>query len=367
MFIGSDSVIIDILVAILDIIMRIAIFLMERCFGSAIHGIIDALIASNYSMVKSGLPPLFEWDTVALTDAAVTPTNGLKIQPDYSLAQYQQSAMQPDAWVFPAVFHSTSDLARAQKAMQSLKPMVPVVQQHHAGGGLLISICSGSFLLAEAGLLDHRPALMHWKSEPLFQRMYPRLKIDTEKTVADYGNIICAIGGGTAYDYLVLHLVERYGGRQAAVDTAKLLMINLNPPSPGPFRDTLQNHSHPDKLVLRAQRLIEQQSSDEIAFNELAEKMHISERQLNRRFNQALQCSPLQYLQKVRIRHACNLLEASELPSSRIVYEIGYQDESSFRRLFKKHLGTTMEQYRRQFGQDQARMEPSSMAFAAGR
>ncbi len=337
--------------------MRIAIFLMERCFGSGIHSIIDALIAANYSMVKSGLPPLFEWDTVALSDAAVTPTNGLKIQPDYSLAQYQQMDMQPDAWIFPAVFHSFSDLARAQKAMQSLQAMIPVIQQHHQNDGLMVSICSGSFLLAEAGLLDHHPALMHWKSEDLFRRMYPRLKIETDKTVADYGNIICTIGGGMAYEYLVLHLVERYAGHQAAVNTAKLLMINLNPPSPSPFRDTLENRSHPDKLVLRAQRMIEQLSSADVAFDELAGQLHISERQLNRRFNQALQCSPLQYLQKVRIQHACNLLEASGLPSSKIVYAIGYQDESSFRRLFKKHLGTTMEQYRRQFGREQASME----------
>ena len=345
--------------------MRIAIFLMERCFGSGIHGIIDALIAANYSMVKSGLSPLFEWDTVALTDAAVTPTNGLTIQPDYSLLQYQQADIQPEAWIFPAVFHSFSDLARAQKAMQSLQPMIPVVQQHYHNDGLIVSICSGSFVLAEAGLLDHHPALMHWKSEALFRRMYPRLNIETDKTVADYGNIICTIGGGTAYEYLVLHLVERYAGHQAAVNTAKLLMINLNPPSPSPFRETLENRSHPDKLVLRAQRLIEQHSSDDIPFHDLAAQLHISERQLNRRFHQALQCSALQYLQKVRIQHACHLLEASELPSSKIVYQIGYRDESSFRRLFKKHLGTTMEQYRRQFGRQQASLTQAADATAS--
>ncbi|MDJ0833367.1 MAG: helix-turn-helix domain-containing protein [Gammaproteobacteria bacterium] len=336
--------------------MRVAIFLMERCFGSGIHSIIDALIAANYSMVKSGLSPLFEWDTVALTEAAVTPTNGLQIKPDYSLAQYQQLPGQADVWIFPAVFHSFSDLARAQKAIQSMQPIVPVIQQHYQQDGLLVSICSGSFLLAEAGLLDNRPALMHWKSEPLFRRMYPRLNIDTEKTVADYGNIVCTIGGGMAYEYLVLHLVERYAGHQAAVNTAKLLMINLNPPSPSPFREALDNRSHPDKLVLQAQRLIEQHSGDDMGFSQLASQLHISERQLNRRFNRALQCSPLQYLQKVRIQHACNLLEASRLPSSKIVYAIGYRDESSFRRLFKKHLGTTMEQYRRQFGREQTAM-----------
>ncbi len=323
---------------------------MDRCFGSGIHSIIDSLIAANYSLVKADLEPLFEWDTVAMTAQPVTPTNGIRITPDYSLADYLALDRQPDMWIFPAMFHSFSDRAKAEKAVQSLAPMIPVIRQHHARGGLLVSVCSGSFLLAEAGLLDKYPALMHWKSEPLFQRMYPAVRIDTQRTVADYGNIICAIGGGMAYDYLVLHLVERFAGHHSAVNTAKLMMINLNPPSPSPFRNHAEIRPHSDTLIRKAQRHIEQHSNQDIQFAELAGELHISERQLNRRFNRALDCSPLQYLQQVRIQRACQLLEITALPSSKIVYEIGYQDESSFRRLFKKHLGTTMEQYRRQFG-----------------
>lgn len=334
--------------------MRVAIFLMDRCFGSGIHSIIDALIAANYSMVKSGLDPLFEWNTVALNEQSVTPTNGIKIQPDFSLEQYLQLDKPADIWIFPAVFHSFSNLARAKEAIEALHPIIPVIQQQHEAGRLLVSICSGAFLLAEAGLLQNRPALMHWKSEPLFQHMYPEVKIDTEKTVADYGDIVCTIGGGMAYDYLVLHLVGRYAGHQSAVNTAKLLMINLNPPSPSPFRNNTESNAHTDKLVLKTQRHIEQHSIKDIQFGQLADRVHISERQLTRRFNRALNCSPLQYLQRVRIQHACHLLEVTQLPSSKIVYEIGYQDESSFRRLFKKQVGTTMEQYRRQFGSPQA-------------
>lgn len=330
--------------------MRIAILLMDRCFGSGIHSVIDALITSNYSMHKSGQQPLFEWDTVALTDAPVIPTNGIKIHPDYSLEQYLKLDNKPDAWIFPAVFQSLSDLAKAQRAIKSIQPMIPVIHQHYQQGGTLISICSGSFLLAEAGLLENRPALMHWKSEPMFQLMYPSLQIDTERTVADYGNIICTIGGGMAYEYLVLHLVERFAGHQHAVNTAKLMMITLNPPSPSPFREAIENRPHSDKLVLKVQRYIEQFSASDIQFSQLADRFHISERQLNRRFIKSIQCSPFQYLVKIRIQRACNLLEGTLLPSNKIVYEIGYQDESSFRRLFKKNLGTTMEQYRRQFG-----------------
>ena len=76
--------------------MRIAILLANRCIGSGIHSIIDALMATNYTLVKSGQKPLFEWDTVSIDGQAVIPTNGLSIQPEYSLAEYQQLASHPD-------------------------------------------------------------------------------------------------------------------------------------------------------------------------------------------------------------------------------------------------------------------------------
>jgi transcriptional regulator GlxA family with amidase domain len=336
--------------------MRIAILLAHRCIGSGIHSIIDALMATNYTLVKSGHEPLFEWDTVSIDGQAVIPTNGLSIQPEYSLADYQQLESHPDIWLFPAVFHSSSEFAKVEKAVDDATPIIPVIEQHYARGGILISICSGSFLLAKAGLMDNRPALMHWKSESHFRRMFPNIKIDTHNSIADYGKIISVIGGGMAYEHLVMHLVERFAGHRTAVDTAKLLMMHLNAPSPQRFRTNVETTDHADELVLRAQRLIEQHSHEEVNFAELSKTLNISDRQLNRRFSKSLHCSPLQYLQSMRINRACNLLELTQIPSNKIVYEVGYKDESSFRRLFKKQMEMTMESYRQQFGVSQQRL-----------
>jgi transcriptional regulator GlxA family with amidase domain len=330
--------------------MRIAIFLTNRCIGSGIHSFIDSLIATNYTLIKAELNPLFEWDTVSIDGKAVIPTNGLSIQPAYSLKNYLALNTSADVWVFPSVFHSSAGYDKVVNAIENATPMIPVIQQHFDHGGLLISICSGSFLLAKAGLMKNRPALMHWKSEPHFRRMFPTLKIDTHNAVADYGNIISAIGGGMAYEHLVMHLVERFAGHRTAVDTAKLLMMHLHAPSPQAFRTNVETTDHADELVLRAQRQIEQRSHEEIDLNLLSSQLNISDRQLNRRFTKVLQCSPLQYLQRIRINRACNLLELTQIPSTKIVYEVGYKDESSFRRLFKKQKDMTMEAYRQQFG-----------------
>ncbi len=330
--------------------MRVSILLMDRCIGSGIHSIVDSLIATNYTLVKSDHKPLFEWDTVSIDGKAIVPINGLKIQPDYSLGDYLKLDTRPDVWVFPSVFHSSTNFSKVEQAIAEAAPIIPVIQQHYDRGGLLISICSGSFLLAKAGLMNNLPALMHWKSEHHFRRMFPKLKIDTHNAIADYGNIISSMGGNSSYERLVMYLVERFAGHRTAVDTAKLLMMHLNAPSPQPFRTNVETTDHDDELVLRAQRHIEKHSNQDIDFNGLSGMLNISDRQLNRRFAKSLRCSPLQYLQTIRINRACNLLELTRLPSSKIVYEVGYKDESSFRRLFKRQMEMTMEAYRRQFG-----------------
>jgi len=330
--------------------MRLAILLLNRCIGSGIHSAIDSMMATNYTLVKSGHKPFFQWDTVSIDGKAITPTNGLGIQPDYSLADYMKLDTRPDVWIFPSVFHSSTSFSKVEQSIAEADPIISVIQQHFDRGGLLISICSGSFLLAKAGLMNNLPALMHWKSEHHYRRMFPKLKIDTHNAIADYGNIICAIGSSSAYEHLVMYLVERFVGHRTAVDTAKLLMMHLNPPAPQAFRTNVETTDHADELVLRAQRHIEKHSNQDVDLVAVSDMLNISDRQLSRRFVKSLHCSPLQYLQSIRINRACNLLELTQLPSSKIVYEVGYKDESSFRRLFKKQMHMTMETYRQQFG-----------------
>ena len=330
--------------------MRIAILLMNRCFGSGIHSILDTLIATNYTLVKSGHKPLFEWDTVSIDGEPVTPTNGLVIKPDYSLDDYLNTDHLPDAWILPSVFESLTAFKKVERFLDTAEPIIPVIRKHSDSGGLLISICSGSFLLAQAGLMNNLPALMHWKTENFYRQLFPDLKIDTQNAIADYGNIISVIGGSMSCELMVLHLVERFAGHRTAVDTAKLLMMHLNAPSTKAFRTDVETANHADDVVLRAQRYIEKHSHEEINVSFLSEKFNISDRQLSRRFVKSLQCSPLQYIQSIRVNRACKLLELTQLPSTKIVYEVGYKDESSFRRLFKKQMQMTMESYRQQYG-----------------
>ncbi|MDO6686784.1 MULTISPECIES: GlxA family transcriptional regulator [unclassified Agarivorans] len=330
--------------------MKAAILLMDNCFGTGINGILDALIAANYSLIKSGAQPLFEWELVSLDGNSVRPTNGLRIDADCDLASFVARGDKPDIWIIPGIYQSASNFGKVQAAMQKSEVMVPVLQQHMAEDKMIVCMCTGAFLLAQANLLGKNPALMHWRNEHHFRQAFPTLTIDSQNTIAEYHNLLCSIGGSMAYEYLVLRLIGRFAGHQTAINTAKLLMMDLNAPPAAPYRATHFKPEHQDALVQQAQLYLQRNSSEELNMVGLAEELNISDRQLKRRFAAALACSPLQYLQQVRVNQACNLLEATQLPSSKIVLEVGYKDESSFRRLFKKQMAMTMETYRQQFG-----------------
>ncbi|UQN42540.1 GlxA family transcriptional regulator [Agarivorans sp. B2Z047] len=330
--------------------MKAAILLMDNCFGTGINGILDALIAANYSLIKSGAMPLFEWELVSLDGNRVTPTNGLRIEADCDLASFIARPEQPDIWIIPGIYQSASNFEKVQTAMRQSEVMVPVLQRHVVDNKMIVCMCTGAFLLAQADLLGKNPALMHWRNEHHFRRAFPHLTIDSQNTIAEYGNLLCSIGGSMAYEYLVLRLVERFAGHQTAINTAKLLMMDLNAPPAAPYRAHQYQPEHQDALVQQAQLYLQRNSSQDISMVEVAQELNISDRQLKRRFAAALDCSPLQYLQRLRVNQACSLLEATQLPSNKIVLEVGYQDESSFRRLFKKQMAMTMESYRQQFG-----------------
>lgn len=125
--------------------MKAAILLMDNCFGTGINGILDALIAANYSLIKSGAMPLFEWELVSLDGNRVTPTNGLRIEADCDLASFIARSEQPDIWIIPGIYQSASNFEKVQTAMRQSEVMIPVLQQHVADNKMIVCMCTGAF------------------------------------------------------------------------------------------------------------------------------------------------------------------------------------------------------------------------------
>lgn len=334
--------------------MKIVILLTDRCSGSLAVSLVDGLITLNYCHIKAGgEEPLFEWVTASMDGQPVMPFNGLQLTPDCSIREAYADTGTPldeQIWVVPSIYDAISRQSKIATALDHLQPMVEVVADHYRRGGRVASCCTGSFLLAAAGLFDHYPALMHWRSEYNFRRLFPEVRVDTRSLLADYGRVICTTGGAQTAHQLILHLAEKHGSPDLARAGAKMMQVDRYPTPPAVYSATDDDRPHNDELVRMAQAQFRESLHGSVSIEEAARGLNISSRQFKRRFQQAIGLSPLKYLQKERLKRACQLLENSRLTSARIALEVGYQDESNFRRLFKRELGMTMEKYRDQFG-----------------
>jgi transcriptional regulator GlxA family with amidase domain len=226
--------------------------------------------------------------------------------------------------------------------------LVPWIRNLFERGADVASICTGSFLVADAGLLDGKSAATHWLAHALFEDRYPHVKLLPDRIVVDQGRVITS-GGATSFMNLVMYLVEKYWGAETSRYAAKLFLIDINKGSQNAYAIFSGQKSHGDVDILKAQRIIEENVSEPIPVIELAERVAISPRHFIRRFKNATGNTPIEYVQRVRIESAKQALEATSDSVSEVASNSGYADVPSFRRLFKKITGTTPAEYRNRY------------------
>lgn len=332
----------------------VRLWVYDEVLASTVTGFVDVLAVANamwrQSAPDASMSPLFVWSVESVSGESVTSATGQTISVDAVV-----SARKPaDAVVVfgPFVGGGVEAFLRHWEDLQEgLQPILKSLRAMYRRGTSVASVCSGAFLLAEAGLLDGAKATTHWALVEAMQRRYPRIAVLGDEVLVDNGNTICS-GAMTSYLNLALWLVERFGGAALASATARLMLIDRQRISQASYRSlTVQaQSSHDDDLVGKAQRLLERRLRGGIPLPQLAKILAVSERTLNRRFLKALGQTPLQYLQSIRIDHAKNLLEATRLSVESVGEQVGYGDASTFRRLFKRETGLTPKGYQQRFG-----------------
>ena len=213
---------------------------------------------------------------------------------------------------------------------------------------MIIGNCTGNFFLAEAGLLDGKRATTHWGYKDLFMSRYPQIKLQTDKLVTVDNNMYCA-GGGLAWFDLGIYIIEQELGYDFALQTAKAFVIDYRRDSQLSYGLSRMAIRHNDELIANIQYYLEDHYSQTQALDMIASKFNISKRTLIRRFKAALNITPYAYLQKIRIEVAQKLLAETPFSLEKVVQRTGYEDMSSFRRLFKQQTGLTLSEYRRRF------------------
>jgi transcriptional regulator GlxA family with amidase domain len=284
--------------------------------------------------------PLFDIALVGLDEQPVLCRDGVLLQPHRGAAQIPT----PDLVIVPAF--DDEDLLVSLAVSQA---WVPWLKTWHAAGAHVASSCIGAFLLADAGLLNGRPATTHWMFADTLAARYPQAKVTSDQLIVDAGDVITC-GGATTFLALIIYLVERFGGHERAALASKVLLIDGGRTSQLPYFATTPNRPHGDDLVARVQDHIDTHLDGPFRADALAREFGVSPRTLARRFHSATAASVQTYVQQARIHLAKRLLETTTDPIDKIRAATGYLDPASFRRVFRQAVGIPPRQYRDIYG-----------------
>jgi transcriptional regulator GlxA family with amidase domain len=326
--------------------LNIQVLVADRCQGSGIYMVIDTLIAANYCYRKAEKKDsnFFNFKLIGRASSH-TAYNG------YSVDNVQLIDLndRPDVLIVPGIIEAVLKVEKIQNILDGFEDYVNVIRQWHQQGTVIVASCSGNLLLAKAGIFKNKPLTTHWRLEDNFKALFPDQSLDTYQYMIDHGDLVsCA--GASAISQMTLYMVERFHSRELTLDTARLMLIEPNYGAQSPFSAFAPQKSHDDPYVEQLQGMLEEQFQEEVSVQQLMDQVAISDRQLNRRFKAVTGETPVGYLQRLRIEYVRRGLETSSKQVNSLIWESGYEDVSSFRRLFKKMLGMTMTEYRQRYG-----------------
>ena len=223
------------------------------------------------------------------------------------------------------------------------------LRDRHAAGATLVSVCSGAFILAKTGLADGRAVATHQICQDALAERFPKITVDTNRRIIDYGDILTA-GGFLAWVDVGLYLVDRILGAAMKAETARFVLSDPASSDARYFVGFPPPQTHRDKAVLKAQEWVHLRDGRGVSLASMAAIAGLQRRTFLRRFAKATGMTPLEYCRGVRIARARELLISGDTPQKAIAQSLGYKDVASFARVFRKATGSTPGVYRNRFG-----------------
>jgi len=234
-----------------------------------------------------------------------------------------------------------------------LRPAPPVLLEAlraaHSRGAMIMGLCLGAFVLAEAGLLDGRPATTHWHFAAQFAHRYPKVRLNADVLYVDDGTLLTSAGTAAGLD-CCLHLMRRLCGSEVANRAARRMVV-----APHRQGNQAQFIAMPVRTVLQGDRLSElldwmsQHLDEPHSIDALARRVGMSRRTLTRRFREATGTTVGRWLQGQRLALAQRLLETTRRSIDHIAVESGFGSALSMRQVFAAVLDTSPSMYRREF------------------
>lgn len=319
---------------------------MHRVVVLALDGVIPFELGIPSKIFGNAVGPngerLYEVITCTLDGQPVTSDAGFRIATERNA----EALATADTVVIPP----STALGAVREEGRLPAPVAEVLARIRPGTRI-VSICTGSYVLAAAGLLDDRPATTHWREAAHFRRLFPRVKLDPDVLFIDDDDILTSAGAAAGVD-LCLHLVRRDHGSEVANQVARCCVVP-------PWRDGGQaqyielpvpGRSMTTTAPTRAWAL--EQLHRPLPLSELAAHGRMSVRTFTRRFRDEVGMTPGQWLTRQRVERARYLLETSDLSMDQIAGHAGFGSAASLRQHLHTLIGVSPSAYRRTFGRN---------------
>ncbi|MFI5805209.1 GlxA family transcriptional regulator [Streptomyces sp. NPDC051561] len=299
-----------------------------------VTGPVEVLSGAGY---VTGRP--YDIRTASLDGTPIRTSSGLTLTPDGRLADFT-ARLGPTAMLLVPGGTGTRD---------SDPRLVDWLREHAPGAGRIVSVCTGAFLLAAAGLLGGRRATTHWNFTDRLARKHPEIDVDPDSIYVRDGKISTAAGVTSGID-LALALVEEDHGRETALTVARHLVVFLRRPgNQAQFSAQLSAQTAVREPLRDVQQYISEHPQADLSVEALAARARLSPRHFARAFQAETGTTPGRYVERVRVEHARRLLEDSPQGVECISRACGYGTPEAMRRAFVKTLGTGPAEYRRRF------------------
>ena len=317
--------------------MKISVLALEGVFDTGLTAALDALsLANRFSTRMMGGTPRFDVSLVGVRKRVRTGL-GLTL-PVLPIA----SASKPDWAIIPALNTGTPEVLVPALARPDVKSAIRQATAWQAQGTLIAASCIGTFLLAEAGLLDGREATTTWWLSPLFRQRYPNVMLDESRMLVptDIG-----VTAGAAMGHLDLALwLIRQASPELASLVSRYLLADLRSLQAAFI---IPNHlAQADPLIQRFERWARDHLKEGFSLQQAADALATSARTLQRRCEAVLGKSPLSYFQDLRVERAQALLHGTSLGINAIAAEVGYVDGATLRTLLRERLGRGVRELR---------------------
>ncbi|MEP6614468.1 MAG: helix-turn-helix domain-containing protein [Mucilaginibacter sp.] len=308
---------------------------------SSIVGAYKVLTRANQYAQQTGKRALYTIELAGLSKEVEYFDGLFAVRPHKHISDIQKT----DLVIIPSLNHNY------EHAIGANRDIIDWLITRYKNGAEIASVCTGAFLLAEAGLLEGKTCSTHWAVAEQFRLMFPGVNLQTDKLITDE-NGIYTNGGAFSFLNLIIYLVEKKFDRETAIYCSKVFQIEMDRQSQSAFIIFKGQKMHSDAMVKEAQTYIENNLHEKISVEDLSMKFAIGRRNFDRRFIKATGNTPLEYSQRVKIESAKKMFEASRKTVNEVMYEVGYSDNKAFREVFRKITGMSPLDYRSRYNKE---------------